>query len=124
MPTTPNPARGEVVVPLAGTPRRLCLTLGALARIEAALDLDDWSALPERFGRLSATDLLVVLAALLEGGGEDPEVLVAAPVSIPEAVAAVAAALAACAWRRTGARPCAWRPWAWPSRPRPSGGCP
>ena len=97
MPHTPNPARGEVVVPLAGTPRRLCLTLGALARIEAALDLDDWSALPERFGRLSATELLAVLAALLEGGGEDPEVLVAATVSIPEAVAAVASALAACA---------------------------
>jgi len=94
---TPNPIRGEVLVPLAGTPRRLCLTLGALARIEAALGLPDWSALPERFARLSATELLAVLAALLEGGGEDPAVLDAAPVSIPEAVAAVAAALAACA---------------------------
>ncbi|TCS12114.1 GTA-gp10 family protein [Caulobacter sp. BK020] len=93
----PNPARGEVVVPLAGAPRRLCLTLGALARIEAVLRLDDWSALPERFGRLSASELLAVLAALLEGGGEDPAVLDAAPVSIPESVAAVAAALAACA---------------------------
>jgi hypothetical protein len=95
MPITPNPARGEIVVPLAGTPRRLCLTLGALARIETALGLDDWSALPERFGRLSATELLVVLAALLEGGGEDPVMLDA--ISIPEAVAAVAAALVASA---------------------------
>jgi len=94
---TPNPARGEVVVPLAGSDRRLCLTLGALARIEAILRLDDWSALPERFGRLSARELLAVLGALLEGGGEDPAVLDAAPVSVPEAVAAVAAALAACA---------------------------
>jgi hypothetical protein len=94
---TPNPARGEVVVPLAGTPRRLCLTLGALARIEAALGLDDWSALPERFARLSAKELLAVLAALLEGGGEDSSLLDAQPVSIPEAVAAVAAALAASA---------------------------
>jgi hypothetical protein len=94
---TPNPARGEVVVSLAGTPRRLCLTLGALARIEAALGLDDWSALPERFGRLSATELTAVLAALLEGGGEDPSVLDDRPVSIPEAVAAIAAALVACA---------------------------
>ncbi|MBO9560524.1 MAG: gene transfer agent family protein [Caulobacter sp.] len=92
---TPNPARGEVLVPLAGTPRRLCLTLGALARIEAALGLPDWSALPERFARLSAAELLAVLAALLEGGGEDPAALES--VSIPEAVAAVAAALAACA---------------------------
>jgi hypothetical protein len=94
---TPNPARGEVVVPLAGTPRRLCLTLGALARIEAALGLDDWSALPERFGRLSATELTAVLAALLEGGGEEASVLDDHPVTIPEAVAAIAAALAACA---------------------------
>jgi hypothetical protein len=97
MPHIPNPARGEVVVPLAGTPRRLCLTLGALARIEAALELDDWSALPQRFGTLSATELHAVLAALLEGGGEDPAILDTAPVSIPEAVLAVAAALAACA---------------------------
>ena len=94
---TPNPARGEVVVSLAGAPRRLCLTLGALARIEAALGLDDWSQLPERFGRLSATELTAVLAALLEGGGEDAGVLEGHPVAIPEAVAAVAAALAACA---------------------------
>jgi hypothetical protein len=95
MPNTPNPARGEVLVPLAGTPRRLCLTLGALARIEAALGLDDWSQLPERFGRLSATELTAVLSALLQGGGEDSGVLDTHPVSIPEAVAAVAAALAA-----------------------------
>jgi len=94
---SPNPVRGEVVAVLAGTSRRLCLTLGALARIEAALELDDWSALPERFGRLSARELTAVLAALLEGGGEDPDVLAGQPVSIPEAVAAVALALAACA---------------------------
>ena len=94
---TPNPTRGEVSVPLAGTPRRLCLTLGALARIEAALQLDDWSQLPDRFGRMSATELTAVLAALLEGGGEDPDVLTAQPVTLPEAVAAVAAALEACA---------------------------
>lgn len=97
MPQTPNPARGEVIVPLAGAPRRLCLTLGALARIEAALGLEDWSQLPARFGRLSATELTAVLAALLDGGGEDPGVLDTHPVAIPEAVAAVAAALHACA---------------------------
>lgn len=80
---------------LGGAPRRLCLTLGALARIEAALGLDDWSGLPARFERLSGAELSTVLAALLEGGGEDPALAVAAGVS--EAVAAVAAALAACA---------------------------
>ena len=97
MPLSPNPVRGEVLVPLAGAPRRLCLTLGALARIETALRLDDWSQLADRFSRLSATELTAVLAALLQGGGEDPALLETQPVAIPEAVAAVAAALAACA---------------------------
>ncbi len=91
----PNPARGEVVVTLAGVPRRLCLTLGALARIEAALDLSDWAQLPDRIASLGAIDLTAVLAALLDGGGESPDHAVRA--TAPEAVSALAAALAACA---------------------------
>ncbi|MBO9545697.1 GTA-gp10 family protein [Caulobacter sp.] len=91
----PNPARGEVVVTIAGAPRRLCLTLGALVRIEAALGLSDWSQLPDRIASLSAGDLSSVLAALLDGGGEPPEI--AARASVPEAASALAAALAACA---------------------------
>lgn len=91
----PNPARGEVVVVIAGAPRRLCLTLGALARIEAALSLSDWSQLPERVATLSAAELSAILAALLDGGGETPEI--AARATIPEAASALAAALAACA---------------------------
>jgi hypothetical protein len=90
-----NPARGEVVVTLAGAPRRLCLTLGALARIEGALGLSDWARLPDRIATLSAGDLTAVLAALLDGGGEPPEVATRA--TVPEAAAALAAALAACA---------------------------
>ncbi|MET3667885.1 GTA-gp10 family protein [Caulobacter sp. 1776] len=91
----PNPARGEVVVALAGAPRRLCLTLGALARIEAALGLSDWSQLPDRIATLGAQDLTAVLAALLDGGGEAPEI--AGRATVPEAASALAAALAACA---------------------------
>jgi hypothetical protein len=91
----PNPARGEVLVTLAGARRRLCLTLGALARIEAALSLADWRDLPARMETLSARELTAVLAALLDGGGEPAEA--AHAVTLPEAVAAVAAALAACA---------------------------
>jgi len=91
----PNAARGEVVVTLAGTPRRLCLTLGALARIEAVLGLADWRDLPGRMARLSARELSDVLAALLDGGGEP--VVAADGVTVPEAVSAVAAALAASA---------------------------
>lgn len=91
----PNPARGEVVVTLAGAPRCVCLTLGALARIEAALSLSDWSRLPDRIATMNAADLAAVLAALLDGGGEPPEI--AARATVPEAAAALAAALAACA---------------------------
>lgn len=94
-----NAARGEAVVSLAGTPRRVCLTLGALAEIEGALQLDGWSALSERLRKLSARDLLVVLAALLRGGGEAEAAaaLASAPVAVGEAASAVAAAFAAIA---------------------------
>ena len=67
---TANGARGEVVVVLAGAERRLCLTLGALAEIEAGLRLEGLSGLAERTRALSARDLTVVLAALLRGGSE------------------------------------------------------
>ncbi|USQ94845.1 GTA-gp10 family protein [Caulobacter sp. RL271] len=91
----PNPARGEVVVTIAGAPRRLCLTLGALARIEAALSLSDWSQLPERIATLSAAELFAILAALLDGGGEDPGI--GARATVQEAASALAAALMASA---------------------------
>ena len=48
-----------------------------------------------RMERLSARELMAVLAALLDGGGEPVEA--GAGVTVPEAVAAVAAALAASA---------------------------
>ena len=65
-----NGARGEVLAPLAGGQRRLCLTLGALAEIETALGVEGLEALAERMRALSAHDLTAVLAALLRGGGE------------------------------------------------------
>ena len=65
-----NGARGGVVAVLAGGERRLCLTLGALAEIETSLELEGLSGLAERMRSLSARDLMVVLAALLRGGGE------------------------------------------------------
>ncbi len=66
-----NGVRGEVSVVLAGEERRLCLTLGALAEIETGLGLRGLGKLGERMRALSASDLKVVLAALLRGGGED-----------------------------------------------------
>ncbi|HEX5775679.1 MAG TPA: GTA-gp10 family protein [Caulobacteraceae bacterium] len=88
-----NRARGEVVCTLAGEPRRLCLTLGALAELETAFAVDGWEALSERLRRLSARDLGMVLGALLRGGGEGDVDLNA--VDFREAAEAVAAAFTA-----------------------------
>ena len=92
-----NGARGEVLATLAGAERRLCLTLGALAEMETALGCDGLAALAERMRALSARDLMVVLAALLRGGGETALAaeLVGAPVDPCEAAEAVAEAFAA-----------------------------
>lgn len=92
-----NGARGEVVRRLGGVERRLCLTLGALAELETALAVDGIGALAERLGRLSARDVVAVLAALLRGGGEAEaaEGLAGAAVDFREAAEAVAAAFTA-----------------------------
>ena len=96
---TANGARGEVVAVLAGAQRRLCLTLAALAEIETGLGLDGLSGLAERMRALSARDLMVVLAALLRGGGETALAgeLGRAGVEPREATEAVAKAFAAAA---------------------------
>lgn len=70
-----NGVRGEVVVRLAGAERRLCLTLGALAEIETGLGVEGLGGVAERMRALSGSDLMVVLAALLRGGGEDGSVV-------------------------------------------------
>ena len=94
-----NGVRGEVSVVLAGEARRLCLTLGALAEIETGLLVSGLAGLAERMRALSAGDLLVVLAALLRGGGERElaEGLAHAAVDPREAAQAVARAFAAVA---------------------------
>lgn len=92
-----NGARGEVSARLAGEDRRLCLTLGALAEIETGLGVRGVEAVAERMRRLSAADLIVVLTALLRGGGEDElaQTIASATVSPVEAAEAVARAFAA-----------------------------
>jgi len=67
-----NARRGEIVAEFDGRSRRLCLTLGALAELEAGLGAEDLSALAARFssGRLSARDLIALIGAGLRGGGE------------------------------------------------------
>ena len=89
-----NAARGETGLVIGGVERKLCLTLGALAEIEAAFGCARMSELDARMRALSAADLVVVLAALLRGGGDAQaaERLVEADVSPGAAARAVAEA--------------------------------
>jgi hypothetical protein len=68
-----NHHRGEIDATLDGRSYNLCLTLGALAELEAAFGDDDMLALAERFGRgrLSARDAVRIIGAGLRGGGHD-----------------------------------------------------
>ncbi len=68
----PNPLRGEIAAVIGGRERVLCLTLGALAELEAALGADGLAALAGRFegGRLTAREAVCVIAAGLRGAGE------------------------------------------------------
>jgi hypothetical protein len=67
----PNTHRGEISAQLGGRSFTLCLTLGALAELEAAFGAEDLLALAARFesGRLSARDAIRILGAGLRGGG-------------------------------------------------------
>jgi hypothetical protein len=67
-----NRHRGEIEADIGGALRRLVLTLGALAELEAAFGADDLVALAERFGsgRLKARDLVRIIGAGLRGAGE------------------------------------------------------
>lgn len=68
-----NKRRGEIKACLDGKPFRLCLTLGALAELEAAFDEEDMLALASRFenGRLKSQDAVRIIAAGLRGAGCD-----------------------------------------------------
>ncbi|HWA21065.1 MAG TPA: GTA-gp10 family protein [Caulobacterales bacterium] len=87
-----NKARGETVLMIDGAPRRLCLTLGALAELECAFEADTIDALAARLGKLSASDLMIVLAALIAGGGEAMSAQQIAAADIDAAAAARAVA--------------------------------
>ena len=70
-----NARRGEISAEIDGKPYRLCLTLGALADLESAFGAGDLNALAERFGtgRLSAKDMMEIIAAGMRGGGAEIE---------------------------------------------------
>ena len=69
----PNRHRGEIEAEFNGAAHRLCLTLGALAELEAAFGDDDMLALANRFGagRLGARDCVRIIGAGLRGAGQD-----------------------------------------------------
>jgi len=92
-----NRARGEVLLEVGGRPLRLCVTLGALAELEAAFDVASFAELGERLAQLTASDLITVLAALSAGGGEamGAAELAAARIDAKAAADAVAAAFRA-----------------------------
>ena len=66
-----NPHRGEISAQIGGETMTLCLTLGALAELEARLQTGDLNGLVARFaeGRISARDLTAILGAGLRGAG-------------------------------------------------------
>jgi hypothetical protein len=67
-----NKRRGEISAVLDGRERTLCLTLGALAELEASFGADDLVALAARFesGKLSARDIAKIIGCGLRGAGE------------------------------------------------------
>ncbi len=68
-----NRQRGEIEAVLDGRPWTLCLTLGALAELEAALGAGDLMGLARRFeaGQLAAGDAIRIIGAGLRGAGND-----------------------------------------------------
>ncbi len=70
-----NVHRGEIEAELGGRMRKLRLTLGALAELEAACGEEDLLSLITRFeqGSISAVDCIAVLHAGLKGAGEEVE---------------------------------------------------
>ncbi len=92
-----NNARGEVLLLIDERPVRLCVTLGALAELEAAFDVISLAELGERLAHLTAADLITVLAALTNGGGSPMSTaeLAAARIEPKAAASAVAEAFRA-----------------------------
>ena len=89
--------RGDAHILINGETRTLRLTLGALAELEDSLGQGDFEALQKRLAAPRIADLLVILRALLQGGGFliSIEQLKAADIDLSAAAKAVAEAFAA-----------------------------
>jgi len=63
-----NRIRGEVGVKIQGEIVPICLTLGALSKIETALGCESLADLQVRMKQLSASELMLVFGELLNAG--------------------------------------------------------
>lgn len=83
---------GEAEILVNGEPKRLRLTLGALAELEETLGGGDFGALRARLASPNARDLLLILNALIAGGGAPIafEVLKRADIDFAAAARAIA----------------------------------
>ena len=68
-----NKRRGEIPITIGDTDYVMCMDLGAMAEIEEGLDIDSSSDLATYFDsrKVKVRDLIVLLGALLRGGGHD-----------------------------------------------------
>jgi hypothetical protein len=92
-----NTARGETSFLANGEKFVMRLTLGALAEIESGLSLTNLSTIAERLKQLSSSDIAVIAAALLRGGGHDVTAadVMRIPADVGTIVGAVSDALSA-----------------------------
>ncbi|WP_411816193.1 GTA-gp10 family protein [Hyphococcus sp. DH-69] len=89
--------RGDVRLQINGEERVLRLTLGALADIEDKLGGGDLAALQERLKNPRISDIVLILHALIAGGGTPlaMEALKASDLDLSEASKAIAKAFSA-----------------------------
>jgi Phage tail tube protein, GTA-gp10 len=94
MSALPNAQRGESILHVDGRPLILCLTLGALARLETAFSVSTMADLEARLRNLSGGDLLVVISALIKVDGQNltPDDLAKAHIDPAQAASAIAQA--------------------------------
>lgn len=86
-----NQQRGETVLQAGERQIKLALTLGAMAEIEDAFQVDSIDELAERLKKPKIKDLLTLVRALSIGGGEEvsEEDLRRLPILIPDVQKAV-----------------------------------
>lgn len=92
-----NRIRGEAAFVAGDRSYRVLLTLGALAEMESSLGLADLAQLSTRVQSLRSSDLAIIVAALLRGGGETmtPEDVLRLPCDLGSLLEAVRAAFCA-----------------------------